>query len=174
MRKIFFWAIIRHNTKMTLYWIPDYTNTKDPTKSFPVDGKGRTNFQLFPVLWLSTPLDACWLLLDGGAEAKLRFCLGCVESSINQSPLLPNNLLRPCHQTRPSLGLLNIGGSCLLPSLCKTKYVCIAEPWLGPFGNQSMEWFDSQISQYYSRNLNKIKNSRSKVPASGPPFGVPI
>ena len=154
------------------YRIPDCTNTKDPTKSFPVDGKGRTNFQLFPVLWLSTPLDACWLLLDGGAEAKLRFCLGCVESSSNQSPLLPNNLLRPCHQTRPSLGLLNIGG--LLPSLCKTKYVCIAEPWLGPFGNQSMEWFDSQISQYYSRNLNKIKNSRSKVPASGPPFGVPI
>ena len=105
MRKIFFWSIIRHNTKMTLYWIPDYTNTKDPTKSFPVDGKGRTNFQLFPVLWLSTtPLDACWLLLDvDGAEAKLRFCLGCVESSSNQSPLLPNNLLGPCHQSGLSL-----------------------------------------------------------------------
>ena len=78
-------------------------------KVSPVDGKGRTNFQLFPVLWLSTtPLDACWLLLDvDGAEAKLRFCLGCVESSSNQSPLLPNNLLGPCHQS----GLSNIRDS---------------------------------------------------------------
>ena len=46
--KIFFWSIIRHNIKMTLYWITDYTNTKDPTKSFPSWWKGENKLSTFP------------------------------------------------------------------------------------------------------------------------------